>query len=110
MRDTDLRGKRTRIWGYSNFIGHELEDTDLRRGHGSEAVHGFESYIYVCVCKLKVRSHDTIFYAISHPIFLFDTLSTKIVSCDNISRTENSLQTRLESDENRIVEIWAVLI
>jgi len=23
-----------------------LEDTDLRRGHGSEAVHGFKSYIY----------------------------------------------------------------
>jgi hypothetical protein len=23
-----------------------LEDTDLRREHGSEAVHGFESYIY----------------------------------------------------------------
>jgi len=26
-----------------------LEDTDLRRGHGYEAVHGFESYIYVSV-------------------------------------------------------------
>jgi hypothetical protein len=26
-----------------------LEDTDLRRGHGSEAVHGFESYIYISV-------------------------------------------------------------
>jgi hypothetical protein len=26
-----------------------LKDTDLRRGHGSEAVHGFESYIYIYV-------------------------------------------------------------
>ena len=26
-----------------------LEDTDLRRGHGSEAVLGFESYIYISV-------------------------------------------------------------
>jgi len=26
-----------------------LEDTDLRRGHGSEAVHGFESYICISV-------------------------------------------------------------
>ena len=24
-----------------------LEDTDLRRGHGSEAIHGFEFYTYV---------------------------------------------------------------
>ena len=26
-----------------------LEDTDLSRGHGSEAVHGFESYICISV-------------------------------------------------------------
>jgi hypothetical protein len=47
-KDTDLRGKRTRIWGYSNFIGLGFawktqiwgEDTDLR------TYNGFEFYIF----------------------------------------------------------------
>ena len=32
-----------------------LEDTDLRSGHRSEAVHGFESYIYN-LCKGHIFS------------------------------------------------------
>ena len=40
-KDTYLHCKRTRIWGYSNFIGHGFVGR-----HESEAVHGFESSIY----------------------------------------------------------------
>jgi hypothetical protein len=33
-----------------------LEDTDLRRKHGSETVHGFESYIPVYKFKFRILS------------------------------------------------------
>ena len=45
-KDTDLHGKRTRIWGYSNFIGHGF----VRRHRFEERtriIHRFESYIYI---------------------------------------------------------------
>lgn len=33
-----------------------LEDTDLRRGHRSEAIHRFESYIFFCLAyDLRVK-------------------------------------------------------
>ena len=36
-----------------------LEDTDLRRGNRSEAVHGFESYIYSGTCAIRHLSFPT---------------------------------------------------
>ena len=45
LEDTDLRP-------YMDL----LEDTDLRRGHGSETVHGFESYIPVYKFKFRILS------------------------------------------------------
>ena len=64
-----------------------LEDTDLRRGHRSEAVHGFESYKYNRVCsniaqsltfflqylKITHRVYSTVYISnICPPIHMFN--------------------------------------
>ena len=47
MRDTDLSGKRTRIWGYNNSIGHGF----VGRHRFEDVCHGFEteSYIHIYI-------------------------------------------------------------
>jgi hypothetical protein len=55
LEDKDLRrGHRSDLRPYMDLLEDTdlrpymdlLEDTDLRRGNRSEAIHGFESYIY----------------------------------------------------------------